>query len=58
MATDLGASVPSQLLTLQLLPHLADMAETRRLTIGQGIDRAMARIADQIRAFKSIPAKG
>ena len=48
VATDLGASVPSQLLTLQLLPHLAEMAETRRRTIDQGIDRAMARIADQI----------
>ena len=48
LATDLGASVPSQLLALQLLPHLAAMAEHRRRTLGAATARRVG--ADRRRA--------
>ena len=43
---DLGTSVPSQLLALQLLPHMADLAEQRRATLSRSIDRAIDQLAD------------
>ena len=33
LANDLGASAPSQILALRLLPHMADLAERRRRTL-------------------------
>lgn len=41
LANDLGASVPAQLLALQLLPHLDDLAVRRRATLSTTIDRAL-----------------
>lgn len=44
LATDLGASVPSQLLALQLLPHLPEMAERRRRELEAATHHATARV--------------
>lgn len=44
VATDLGASVPSQLLTLQLLPELDAMAVRRRAGLERLVDDALARL--------------
>lgn len=44
LASDLGASVPSQLLVLKLLPHLEDLAERRRATLVEAVDRALERL--------------
>ena len=46
LAMDLGPSVPSQLLALQLLPHLDDLAERRRATLAEMVGRGV----DQLRA--------
>ena len=58
LATDLGASVPSQLLALQLLPHLAAMAEHRRRTLGAATAHASARIAAELPAWELDPPAG
>jgi DNA-binding transcriptional MocR family regulator len=44
LANDLGPSVPAQLLVLQLLPHLEDLAERRRATLAHILERAMDRL--------------
>lgn len=44
LANDLGPSVPAQLLALQLLPHLEDIAEQRRATLEASTARAVARL--------------
>ncbi|QXC60247.1 PLP-dependent aminotransferase family protein [Aquihabitans sp. G128] len=43
VANDLGPSVPSQLLALQLLPHLDAMAARRRSSLEQAVDAAVER---------------
>ncbi|MDQ6613488.1 MAG: hypothetical protein M3083_01675 [Actinomycetota bacterium] len=40
LANDLGASAPSQVLALRLLPHMADLAERRRQTLQAAVDHA------------------
>jgi DNA-binding transcriptional MocR family regulator len=44
LANDLGPSVPAQLLVLQLLPHLEELAERRRATLARTLERAMDRL--------------
>lgn len=44
LAGDLGASVPAQLLALQLLPHLDDLAARRRATLALTVGKALARL--------------
>lgn len=41
VTTDLGSSVPSQLLALQLLPDLEELAERRRQTLEQAVASAV-----------------
>lgn len=43
-STDLGASVPSQLLALQLLPHLEGIAAERRARLEALVDDALAEL--------------
>ncbi len=45
LANDLGASVPAQLLALQLLPGLEELAERRRATLQTSVQRAVERLA-------------
>jgi DNA-binding transcriptional MocR family regulator len=44
LANDLGTSVPAQLLALQLLPHLDDLAEKRRSTLSATTAEALSRL--------------
>ena len=44
LTTDLGASVPAQLLVLKLLPQLEELIERRRSTLIEAVDRAAARL--------------
>jgi len=44
LATDLGASVPAQLLVLKLLPHLDELAERRRTTLAEAVGEATGRV--------------
>jgi DNA-binding transcriptional MocR family regulator len=44
LANDLGASVPAQLIALQLLPHLDDLAEHRRRTLAETMALAVERL--------------
>jgi DNA-binding transcriptional MocR family regulator len=41
LANDLGPSVPAQLIVLQLLPHLDDLASRRRATLSANVERAV-----------------
>ena len=44
LANDLGPSVPAQLIALQLLPHLDDLAAGRRAALADRVERAVARL--------------
>lgn len=44
LANDLGPSVPAQLIALQLLPHLDDLAAKRRTTLSATVDAAADRL--------------
>jgi DNA-binding transcriptional MocR family regulator len=48
LAQDLGASTPSQLLTLALVPHLADIAERRRAFLADNIERGAALLRAEV----------
>jgi DNA-binding transcriptional MocR family regulator len=48
LTTDLGASVPSQLLALQLLPHLDVIAAERRRRLAAAIDDALELLAASV----------
>lgn len=48
VATDLGASVPSQLLALQLLGDLDELAERRRRNLAAAVDAAADRVAAEL----------
>jgi len=48
LGSDLGPSVPSQVLALELLPHLDDIAAERRRRLETGVDTALDQIADSI----------
>lgn len=52
LASDLGPSVPAQLLALQLLPHYEEMAATRRSTLREAVDLALPRIASDFPGWK------
>lgn len=45
---DLGTSVPSQLLALQLLPHMEELAEERRTQLSEATQRAADRLAETL----------
>ncbi|HET9441911.1 MAG TPA: hypothetical protein VFO65_01240, partial [Acidimicrobiales bacterium] len=45
---DLGPSVPSQVLALQLLPHLDDIAAERRRRLRAAVDAALAQLGGAI----------
>lgn len=44
LANDLGASVPAQLMALQLIPHLDDLALRRRAMLAERVARALERL--------------
>jgi len=44
LANDLGPSVPAQLIALQLVPHLDDLARRRRATLEATVERAVERL--------------
>lgn len=48
LGTDLGPSVPSQLLALALLPHLEDIAAERRRRLARAVDAALDQLATAI----------
>jgi DNA-binding transcriptional MocR family regulator len=58
LATDLGPSVPSQLLVLQLLPHIEQMARTRRATLGDSVRRAAEVLRAEIPAWEFTEPEG
>lgn len=59
LANDLGPSVPAQLLVLQLLPHLDDLAERRRRTLEATLGRVMDRLRSDLPEWHfSEPAGG
>lgn len=44
LGNDLGPSVPAQLIALQLVPHLEDLAAQRRATLAASVERAVDRL--------------
>lgn len=48
LANDLGTSVPAQLLALELMPHLDDLAAARRTTLAATIEQAAARLQSEL----------
>ncbi|WP_195210442.1 aminotransferase-like domain-containing protein [Actinomarinicola tropica] len=43
---DLGTSIPSQLLALQLLPHMEELAARRRAELAERVDRSLELLAE------------
>ena len=58
VATDLGASVPSQLLALQLLDDLDRLAERRRRDLQGAVEVAAARLARDLPDWELVPPLG
>lgn len=59
LANDIGSSVPAQLMALELLPHLDDLAATRRATLAATVARARDLMATDLPDWKvSDPAGG
>lgn len=48
LSSDLGPSVPSQVLALQLLPHLDDIAPERNRRLEAAVDAALVQLAEAI----------
>lgn len=48
LGSDLGPSVPSQVLALELLPHLDDIAARRRRRLETAVDVALEQLADSV----------
>lgn len=48
LAGDLGASVPGQLLALRLIPHLDELARRRRGSLAEAVERAVARLGEEL----------
>jgi DNA-binding transcriptional MocR family regulator len=48
LSSDLGPSVPSQVLALQLLPHLDDIAAERSRRLETAVDAALVQLAEAI----------
>lgn len=55
---DLGPSVPSQLLALQLLPHLDDITTERRRRLQAVVEGALEHLADAIPEAVVVPPAG
>lgn len=59
LANDLGASVPSQLMVQQLLPHLDEIAEQRRSFLQENVEVARAQLADLLPSWEvGLPGGG
>ena len=58
LANDLGPSVPAQLLALQLIPHLEDLASQRRATLAATVERAVERIRADLPDWSLVPPDG
>ena len=58
LAWDLGPSVPSQLLALQLLPHLDDIAAERRRRLRAAVDAALDHLAAALPDAIIVPPDG
>ena len=58
MNSDLGASVPSQLLALKLLPHMEELAERRRATLIEAVERGVERLRDDFPDWRVEEPKG
>ena len=58
LANDLGPSVPSQLLALQLVPHLDDLAVRRRATLAATVESAVARLGQDLPEWTLTPPAG
>jgi DNA-binding transcriptional MocR family regulator len=58
LALDLGPSTPSQLLTLALLPHLAEIATSRRAFLADNTARGVALLAEEIPEWHVRPPAG
>ncbi|MDQ1367373.1 MAG: hypothetical protein QOE57_3415 [Acidimicrobiaceae bacterium] len=58
LANDLGASAPSQILALRLLPHMADLAERRRRTLQFATEHAAERITAEFPSWRFIQPQG
>lgn len=58
LATDMGTSVPSQLLAQQLVPHLEGLAERRRATLANRVDLAVERLGVDLQDWSIDPPAG
>jgi len=58
LGDDLGPSVPSQLLVLQLLPHLAEMGRLRRTSLRESVERSVAWIAAELPDWQLVAPSG
>lgn len=58
LAVDLGPSVPSQLMALELLGHLDDLADARRSTLRGAVDRALASIRADLPDWRPTEPQG
>lgn len=58
LASDLGPAVPSQLLCLALLPHLAEIAARRRRFLDDSVHRAAALLRVEVPGWEVEPPQG
>lgn len=58
LGTDLGASVPSQMMALALLPELDTLAERRRTFMRGSIDRALTQLRGDLPDWSITPPQG
>ena len=58
LATDMGTAVPSQLLAQQLIPHLDELADRRRATLGDRVSRAVEQIRIDLPDWSIDPPAG
>lgn len=54
----LGPAVPSQLLALQLMPHLPDIAAARRALLFQNVERGVEHLARELPDWSVVPPEG
>ncbi len=58
LGSDLGASAPSQLLALQLIPGLDELGERRRQTLSVSVADALDRVRTDLPSWEIVPPKG
>lgn len=58
LGSDLGAAAPSQLLALQLIPGLDDLAERRRRTLAVSVHDALARLRADLPSWEIVEPQG